>query len=395
MSDNLVVRWLLHDSPPRCSIREIRQLRDANVIIYFAHGLGDFVMFNNVVPFLVGNNNQLHITRFGDDYIAIQDNCEFLKPFYAGVDSVNCNDGETYDNHHFQIFSGRQLQITALMKEKLKTLNNAYICVEHFPEPAWRGKDSPGFPFHSKPRSLIATFKDDLLAHEQTALKHPLPNAINTSPNHFVDALVDRRLRTFTPYSDDTPIVVITRYGLTSCGKNWGHSFRCTAYPEEGAEARKFIKMCRQKNKNTVFVSMEHRGVAPHDSLVDHERNVYGFAELFSAQTPNDFSIPYAMLLMGLFRKSRVHVGCATGASGVASLFNNLCNVIVWPELFPSWYFEPTQNTTNIIGCDKLDDRRARPYSFDTAENLHYNNVYVNTPYITPEAVFDIIEDAL
>lgn len=395
MSDNLAVRWLLQSALPRCSTKEIRQLSDATVIFYFAHGLGDFVMFNNVVPFLTGRNNQLYITRFGDDYIAIQDNCESLKPFYTGVDSVSCNDGATYDNPHFQLFAGRELQITATMKKQLAEFNNPHICVENFPEPVWRGNDADGWPFHSKPRSLIASFKDHLLADELEALKHPLPNAINTAPNPFVDALVDRRLRTFTPYTDDTKIVVITRYGLTSCGKNWGHSFRSADYPAEGDEARKFIEMCRKKNKSTIFVSMEHRGIAAHDSLVDHAKNVYGFAELFSPRNANDLAIPYAMLLMALFHKSRVHVGCATGASGVASLFNNLCNVIVWPELFPSWYFEPTQNTTNIIGCDKIEDRRGRKYSFDTREHLHYNNVYVNTPYIAPSAVFDIIEDAL
>ena len=392
MDGNPVVRWLTQAAPKRCTIRDICTLKNANIVIYFAHGIGDFVMFNNVVHFLAKNNNKLYITRFGDDYIGIQDRCELLQPLYVGINSINTNDGADYSNQHFQLLNSDKLKITAAMQKNLERINCTHVCVEDMLE--HRGNIFKP-PFHSKPRELIQSFQDLLTPEERESLKRPLPNAINISPNPLVDELIERRLRTLTPYNDDTKLVVITRYGATSCSKNWGHTFRTPAYPKEGDEARRFISLCRHKNKKIVFVSMEHRHVCGKDSIVNHAYNVFGFGELFSPVEPESLSIPYAMLLMALFRKTDIHVGCATGASGVATLFANLRNVILWPEMFPSWFFEPTPNTYNLIGSDDVDSRKACMGSFDIYEGLNYQTTYIRTPHIPPEVVYRLIEDRL
>lgn len=388
------VQWVMCDALNTCTTQHIRNMHDAVIVFYFAHGLGDFVMFNNIVPFLNCNNNKLYITRAGDDYIALQEGSEILRPLYTGINTTAVNDGATLGSHHFQIAASKnkQLKITPAMKKELERISCTHFCVEHFYE-RHGGHYSP--PYHSKPRMLLHTFSKQLTTEEKLQLNQPLPSAVYTGPNPLIDHLVDLRLRAFTPHSDDTKIIVITRYGATSCGKNWGHLFRSAAYPKEGDEARHFIDICRAKNSNTVFISMEHREIAPKDSIVDHSKNSFSFAELFSPLTHNEFAVPYAVLLMALFRKAAVHVGCATGASGVATLFNNLRNILVWPELFPSWYFEPTDNTINVIGSNNILSRKSCRNSFDSWADLHYNNVYVDTPHIPANIVFELVESCL
>ena len=45
-------------------------LRDKRVLIYWPHGLGDWVHFGAVAP-LLEPSNVYAITRFGDDYVAL------------------------------------------------------------------------------------------------------------------------------------------------------------------------------------------------------------------------------------------------------------------------------------------------------------------------------------
>jgi hypothetical protein len=189
--------------------------------------------------------------------------------------------------------------------------------------------------------------------------------------------------------------VLITRYGLTSVGKNWGHLFRSDKYPHEGDECREFIALCRRKNPNIVFVSIEHPGVTGVNSLIDHQNNVFGFHELFGRDASSLFFAPFAATLLSLMRIADIHVGCPTGASGVATLFPNLLNVLVWIELFPSWYFEPADNTTNVISTNALDFRRQQIGSFDEMSDLRYQNLYTDTANVTGETVFNLIESAL
>jgi hypothetical protein len=356
--------------------------------VYFAHGIGDFVMFGNVVPFIAHPTNKLYMTRVGDHFVGILDQCNALQPLYSGLSSVTSHTGAELGYPDFMIPQGLSLQVTAELKKNLEDIKCTHICVENFLE--HRGnKHKP--PFHSKPRELIHTFHDLLTPAQIASLNSPLPNVINTAPNPFVDALVDRRLRTFTPYNKDTKIVVITRYGDTSCEKNWGHKHRTREFPKEGDEARKFITTCRSKNKNT----MEKAGVAGANTIVNHAHNVFSFGELFAPGKDTGLTIPYGTVLMSLLRRADVHIGCPTGPSGVASLFDNLQNVILWIDMFPSWFFEPTPNTINVLGNYNIAARKTRIGSFDSHGAITYNNVYAPNPHISPQVIFPLIEHKL
>jgi hypothetical protein len=391
--NTLPIRWGDYPRPLACSYAEIRQLHDATIVIYFPHGLGDWVMFNNIARFFTCNNNKIYITRFGDDYVSLQDGSPYLHPVYTGINNVHCNDGADYARHHFHFhLPDSPIKTTVAMAEKLREIKCTHICFSGFPEV---GGGSRGPLFHSKPRAIMRALYSQLTAAEQDALRRPLSSAVNTHANSFITALVATSLRNFTPYDANTKLVVITRYGLTSIGKNWGHLFRSGKYPNEGDECREFIAICRRKNPNTIFVSMEHEGVVGASSLVDHANNVFSFSELFNNKKFGNFSAPFTAVLAALLRLTDIHVGCPTGASGVATLFPNVRNILLWLELFPSWYFEPTNNTLNVISKNQLERRRNQPGSFDAAGEIIYKNVYTDTENITGEAVFNLIEDVL
>jgi hypothetical protein len=350
-------------------------------------------MFNSVAQFLNCNNNKIYITRFGDDYVSLQDGSRQLRPVYTGLNEVHCGDGAAYNCPHFHFHSAQApIKTTAAMAEKLRAIKCTHICFGGFPE---IGGSSPGPLFHSKPRAILRAIAEYLTPAEKKLLDYPLVTAVNTHANSLLTQLVLSRLQNVTPYTFNTKLVLITRYGITSVGKNWGHLFRSDKYKNEGDECREFIALCRQKNPNTVFVSIEHAGVGGSASLVDHSNNVFGFAELFGPASGAAFCAPFAAVLMALLRVTDVHVGCPTGASGVATLFPHIKNVILWLELFPSWYFEPTANTTNIISTNQLESRRKQPGSFDEAGELKYDNVYIDTQNIPGDVVFDLIEGSL
>lgn len=387
------IDFVEYPRPLACSYADIRELRDANIVIYFPHGLGDWVMFSCVAPFLNCNNNQLYITRFGDDYVSLQNNSNTLRPLYSGLPNVHCNDGHDYDRHHFHFhIPDATLKVTATMAAKLQAINCTHICFDGFPEV---GGNYYEFPFHSKPRNVLRKIYHAMSAVEKATLNNPLPSCVNTHANDLLTEFVLTRLRQHTPYNSKTKLILISRYGLTSCGKNWGHLFRSEQYPNEADECREFISLCRKKNSNTVFVSLEHVGVSGAGSLIDAQNNVFGFHNLFGNDAGCSIFTPFASTLLALMRVADIHVGCPTGSSGVATLFPNLTNVIVWIELFPSWYFEPTANTVNLISANSLHQRQNQVGSFDSNKNVCYRNAYVDTLNVSGEAVFNFVEFAL
>src|SRR5215469_13125610 len=59
-------------------------LRDARVLVYWPHGLGDWVHLSTIAP-LLERSNTYAITRFGDDYVSLMDGNRYFTPLYSGV----------------------------------------------------------------------------------------------------------------------------------------------------------------------------------------------------------------------------------------------------------------------------------------------------------------------
>ena len=75
-------------------------VRDAKVLIYFPHGLGDRAQFARVLPMLEPSN-RYWMTRYGDDCIALVDRCTGAQPVYLGVNGTQNGDGAAFENRHF------------------------------------------------------------------------------------------------------------------------------------------------------------------------------------------------------------------------------------------------------------------------------------------------------
>ena len=77
-----------------------RDVRGRNVLIYWPHGFGDWLFFGYFAK-LLEPSNRYFITRFGDNNVSLFEGCEFVKPFYLGLNSTHCDDGRAFGIQHF------------------------------------------------------------------------------------------------------------------------------------------------------------------------------------------------------------------------------------------------------------------------------------------------------
>lgn len=372
------------------SASALRQLSNTNVLVYFPHGLGDIVMFNATAKFLAVNNNRLFFTRCGDDYVAAVAGSRYLTPIYSGVRNVHTGDCHLFGAHHLGLMNKTDyITVTRATEAQLLENKITHLYWEHFPEP----HSGTTFPFHSKPRACLP--QQLLTAAEIEELQSPLDPGVDISTPPPLLELVKARLQTYTSWTTGAPLIIITRYGMTAVGKNWGHLFRSEQYPAEGDEAREFIRLCRQKNDKTVFITMEHSGMTGPHSLTDHAANVFNYAELFAAKDTEEFALPYALVVRALFSFAKAHVGVPTGATGIAQMFPHLRNVALWIEGMPSRYFEPYANTYNLVSNNQLTSRLSWAHSFQRAGKLHYQTELLDTPNVPGSVVYNFMEDLL
>lgn len=382
------LRWYDYPILQLASLAELRRARDINALIYFPHGLGDIAMFMDIAQFFTNANKRLFFTRHGDDYVAAVAAADNLTPVYSGVKTPHTDDGANLNHKHYGITNRNgKITVTGGMLEQLRESNVTHVLMESFPEINLRGQ----FPFHAKQRACLTGIVNELTDAEKQLLQSPLTPNLNNSVSPEILNAVTTRLKAYTPWQTEHPLVIITRYGATAIGKNWGHLFRSASLQTEGAEAREFIRLCRIKNPNTVFISMEHAGLPPESTLRDHSSNVHTYAELFDSAAVSDFAIPYALLLRALFSIARVHVGVPTGATGIAQQFTHLLNVILWIECSPVQYFEPRANAVNIVSSNQ-SERFICLNSLPEHVRDWYNLVFVPTPYILGATVFKYVE---
>lgn len=366
------------------SFREAATLNGERILVYFPHGLGDWVMFNSIVQFL-SKNNEVFLTCFGDDYVSIQEG-SIIKPAYSGINNPHTEDGSVFSKLHFN-FKG-EMELTSGLSDFCSKNNASYFYYEAFYE------GSLERPFHSKARGLLRSISSLMTENEKQSLKTKLPNLLNPSADPFVTNFVSSRLSSYTNYTYDSKLILISRYGLTSTGKNWGHLFRNDKYINEGDEAREFVDLCLKKNSKSFFITMESEGVVGTHSLVDHSKNTFSYHELFGSSKEHRF-LPFAIVLKSLLSMASLHVGVPTGTMGVASLYENLFCINLWIELFPSRYFEPKENEVNLISSDKVSTRKSSHHGFDSYENIKYNNHYLPEQNINGDSVFNFAEASL
>ena len=333
-------------------------LRDSRVLIYWPHGLGDWVHFGAVAPLLEPSNTYA-ITRFGDDYVSVMDGNPIVPPLESGVRALG--DGSALGMAHFGLrlrdCNGGTLAIDvpSSMDSSVRRFDPSALLWTDYPETEGR---TP-YPFHTKARNLVRL----LVRRERLArfdLSQPLANTVDFAAPPETQRRVDQRLEQLAPAR--TRLAVISRSGFTAARKNWG----------DGSEARAFARALRRHSADWRVISMDD------DDLGEGSAT---FRALFGGVDE-----PFARLYKALVGRIGLFVGIPAGPLHVTLARGGVPTVGLWLAHHPDWYDEPNPDATHLVGLyvrERGFDRR--PASTTKPPSLAHRIVYLDAPEISAE----------
>ncbi len=313
------------------------QLRDRRVLIYWPHGLGDFVHLSTIVPLLEPSNSYF-ITRFGDDYVHLYDRGEIVTPIYSGLARPEL--GRTLGRAHFGIdyrkIRNRSMSFTIPepLRSRVKALDIDTLLYTDYPE----CEGNTAFPFQTKARALAR----DLVAPERLAtlpLDRPLRSSLELAAPAQNAARVRERLRR---YVEPAQRLVLVASGC--------HTFPTKTWPDNDVEA--FARLIRQRDPNARVVAVDERTSA----CIGSDRSFSTTEDMFA-----DLGIPFAHVLLTLLREADAFVGVASGPLHTALAMGGRPIVGIWLAHHPDWYDELGDESIHILGpipCKKMMDRR-------------------------------------
>ncbi|HYL27977.1 MAG TPA: hypothetical protein VEW74_09100 [Candidatus Nitrosotalea sp.] len=339
-------------------------LREKRILIYWPHGLGDWVTFGYVAP-LLEPSNAYAITRFGDDYVSIFEGNAPVKPLLSGVREPG--DGSTLGAPHFGISlrkcNGRtvSLEIPSPLDKVVAHFSPDVLLWTDYPETEGR----TAFPFHTKARNLARL----LVGRERLArfdLAAPLRNALDFSAPPETQRKLDERLTRFAP--PGSRIGVISRSGVTAARKNWG----------DAHEAREFVAAMRASSPSWRFISMEDEPLG---------EGVAGFRALFG-----DLDEPFARVYKAFANRMDLFVGIPAGPLHFVLARGGVPTVGLWVAHHPDWYDEPNPDAIHIVGRYVHDHRfDRRPATTTKPPSLQHRLVYLDSLEIPADAVVEAV----
>jgi len=354
------------------AVREDRgrfaSLRGARVLIYWPHGLGDWVHLGAVLP-LLEPSNAYAITRFGDDYVSVMEENGHASALFSGT--LAPGDGDELGVRHLGMSlkhcDGRAVTLTVPhpLDEAVREFAPGVVLWTDYPETEGR----TAYPFHTKARNLARL----LVRPERLAefdLSSPLPNAVDFEAPPQAQRVVDERLAVFAP--PGTPLCVLSRTGVTASRKNWG----------DGSEARRFVALMRATSARWRFVSMDDE---------DLGEGVAGFRGLFAGTEQ-----PFARLYKALAARASLFVGIPAGPLHLTMARGDIPTIGVWLAHHPDWYDEPNSNAIHLVGGyvrERGFDRR--PATMTRPPSLAHRLRYVETRSIDADAVVDAARELI
>lgn len=337
-------------------------LHDTRVLIYWPHGLGDWVHFGAVAP-LLEPSNAYAMTRFGDDYVSLMEGARGIEPLFSGVRTPQ--DGASSSTPHLGLelrrCSGRPVAL-ALQPPLLESVQEFAPQALLWTDYAETEGRTP-YPFHTKARNLIR----QLVSKTRLAtfdLSRPLPNAIDFKAPASTQRRLDEALARFA--GAGARIGVISRRGFTAERKNWG----------DGSEARAFVAAMRSHSADWRFVSMDDE---------DLGENVAGFRALFG-----ELDEPFARLLKALLARTELFVGVPAGPLHAAMARGGVPVVGIWLAHHPDWYDEPNAGAVHLIG-DYVRERgfERRPATTTKPPSLSHRIFYLDTRSVDASSVVE------
>jgi hypothetical protein len=337
-------------------------LRARRVLVYWPHGLGDWVTFGAIAP-LLERSNAYAIVRFGDDYVSLMEGNELVEPLLSGVRAPG--DGDAFGAPHLGLSlrqcDGRERDVAlpAPLSAAVARFAPDALLWTDYPETEGR----TAYPFHTKARNLVRL----LLSKERLAtidLAAPLRSAIDFAAPPATQQRVDERLATFAP--PGARLGVISRRGVTAARKNWG----------DGSEARDFVAAMRHTANDWRFVSMDDEALG---------EGVAGFRALFG-----DLDEPFARLYKALSKRIDLFVGIPAGPLHFTIARGGIPTVGLWIAHHPDWYDEPNPGAVHIVGRyvrDRRFDRR--PATTTKPQALRHRLIYLDSNAIDAGSVVE------
>lgn len=339
--------------------RRFAALRDRRVLIYWPHGLGDWVHLSTILP-LLERSNAYAIARFGDDYVSLMEGNGFVEPLWSGIRAPD--DGRRLGTPHLGLRlkdcngRNRSLALPSPLAEAVARFSPDTLLWTDYPETEGR---TP-YPFHTKARNLARLLvRRDRLA--TIDLSVPLASTLDFSVPAAIRQRVEERLAQFVP--DGTRLGVISRSGVTAARKTWG----------DGSEARDFVAAMRRQAAWR-FISMDE------EPLGD---GVAGFRAIFG-----DIDEPFARIYKALTAYIDLFVGIPAGPLHLTLARGGIPVVGLWMAHHPDWYDEPNPAAIHLVGRyvrDRRFDRR--PATATKPASLAHRITYLDSLEIPAQAV--------
>jgi hypothetical protein len=339
-------------------------LSGRRALIYWPHGLGDWVHFGAIAPLLEPSNTYA-ITRFGDDYVSMMEEHPQVLALYSGVRAPS--DGADLGARHFGLSlracdgGSVRMELPSPIDRSVSSFAPEVLLWTDYPETEGR----TAYPFHTKARNLARLLVSSSRLRSFD-LSKPLVNTIDFTAPAATQRRLDERLARFAP--PGTRLCVVSRAGVTAARKNWGDS----------SEARDFARCMRRDDQRWRFISMddEHLG-----------DDAAGFRELFL-----DLDEPFARLYKALAARTDLFVGIPAGPLHLTMARGGIPTVGLWLAHHPDWYDEPNSAAIHLIGRRVRDhDFDRRPATTTKPASLRHRLRYLDTPAIDSQAVREAV----
>lgn len=304
--------------------RRFAALRNERVLIYWPHGLGDFVHFGYVVPMLEPSN-AYGITRFGDDFVHLYDGAIGITPVFSGVSAIG--DGAAQGARHLGIewkrIRNRPADVTLPPPLDSAVRDGGYTALLYTDYPEYEGRRA--FPYHTKARALIRQLVDP--ARLKTIdMQSPLRTALTFDVPASSRVRIEARLAQAVDPSQH--LYLIAPGGHTNAAKVW---------------------------------PMQHVA-ALQDRLPRHDplaRSIVIDEEPLRRQF-GDLDVPFAHLLVTLIDRAHAFVGAAAGPLHAALAMRRSPVLGIWLAHHPDWYDEPWTGGLHLCGPLVCTRRYAR-----------------------------------
>lgn len=360
---------------PRLSVRAMREdrgrfaaLRDARVLMYWPHGLGDWATFSTIAP-LLEPSNAYAIVRFGDDYVSFMEGHPTVAPLTSGVRAPG--DGAERGARHLGLTLAAcrgdvvDVALPPPLDAAVRSFEPQVLLWSDYAETEGR----VAYPYHTKARNLArALVAPDRLARFD--LGQPLRSSADFSVPPATQRALDARLAGFA--APGSRIAILSRTGFTAARKTWG----------DGSEAAAFVAALQRTDARWRFISMDDEVLGA---------GVAGFRALFG-----DLDQPFARAFKALLTRADLFVGVPAGPLHVTLARGGVPTVGLWLAHHPDWYDEPNRDAIHLVGnVVRARNFHRRPATTTKPPALQHRLVYLATETIGASDVASAAEALL